>query len=156
MNKALQKKEIKIQLTGTPEEIAPHIVGVAEEFQSDNLKYHAQEKSYKSNQYSKHFEILCGDYFGPQIWWIGGDEEESPKHQSHKVGTIILRALRNRKTLLISKPELSGFDSDGSYFNSFLKRLLTELKQLGFVETWPKKAWYIVKEIIGIAKVVKP
>jgi hypothetical protein len=160
-------KEIRRQLSGTPEEIAPHIVRVAQEFQFQGFKYLAQEVSYKSSRFSKKFTILCGKYVGPQIWFIGGDEDDEgiipqvyPKEEKakslHDIGTIILQSLPENKTLMISKPKLSNFDSEGSYFDSFLERLSLEFKNLGIEETTVQKTWRWFNRIIELWNKLKP
>lgn len=165
MDKKSSQKEIRIQLLGTPEQIGPHIVRIAEDSHFQDLEYRAYEEHYKSSQSSRQFRILCGNDFSPSIRWIGGDDEVIapqifPKKEEgksiHHIGTIILQPLHNNKTLFIARRISSSFDSDGSYFDSFLKTLLLELKQVGFVETWPKKAWRVIKELVGIAKIAKP
>ncbi|MBA7676059.1 hypothetical protein ES703_84299 [subsurface metagenome] len=148
-------KESRKHLQGTPEEIAPHIVRVAQEFQFQGFKYLAQEVSYKSSQFSKEFTILCGEYVGPQIRIIGDvEDEEHPKNRH--IGTIILQSLANNKTLFISKKKSDDLVDADSYFGSYLNNALKELRELGFVESWPNKAWHVLKELVGVYKVVKP
>ncbi len=148
-------KEVRKHLQGTPEEIGPHIVRVAQEFQFQGFKYLAQEVSYKSSQFSKEFTILCGEYVGPQISTIGDvEDEEHPKNRH--IGTIILQSLTNNKTLFISKKKSDDLVDADSYFSSYLNNTLKELRELGFVESWPNKAWRVLKELVGVYKAVKP
>ena len=157
-------KEVKLHLIGTPEGIASHIARVAENFHFRDLEYRAQEERYKSSQFSKQFRILCGSDFSPAVHWIGEDDgiilQIYPKKENTKfpqlIGIITLQSLPNNKTLLIAEHISSSFDSDACFYDNFLKNLFSELKELGFVETLPKKLWRVVKELIGIAKVVKP
>lgn len=138
-------KEIRKHLQGTPEEIAPHIARIAQEFEFQGFKYLAQEVSYKSSQFSKHLTILCGEYVGPQISFIG-DTEDEEHPQNRCIGMFILQALPNTRTLLISKEkEPYELDNADSYFSSFLNKVFLELRQLGFVETLPKKVWQWIK-----------
>jgi len=147
-------KEARKHLQGTPEEIGPHIVRIAQEFQFQGFKYLAQEVSYKSSQFSKEFTILCGEYVGPQIRIIGDvEDEEHPKNRH--IGTIILQSLANNKTLFISKKKSDDLVDADSYFGSYLNNVLKELRELGFVESWPNKAWRILKELVGVYKAVK-
>lgn len=135
LKRQLSESGIRKQLSGTPVELAPHIVRVANEFQFQGLNYHAQEAS-KSNQFSKQFRIMCGKDFGPRIITIGG---EAPKDLPNDVGIITLQPLPNNKTIFIGEHISSSFDSEGSYFDSFLERLSLEFKNLGIEETTVKK-----------------
>lgn len=148
-------RESRKHLQGTPEEIAPHIVRVAQEFQFQGFKYLAQELSYKSSQHSKYFQILCGEYVGPQISF-GVDAEDDKHPKNRHIGKIILQSLPNTRTVFISREKSGDLVNAALYFNSFLERLSLEFKNLGVEETTLRKAWRWFKEIIGIVKVVKP
>lgn len=147
------KKESRKQLSGTPAELAPHIARVAGEFQFRGLKYLALEKLNKSSQVSKQLTISCGSYFGPRITWI---DEEPPEDLPQNIGSITLQSLPNNKTLLIAKHTLSSFDSEGSYFDSFLGKLSLEFKNVGIEETAVKKTWRWFNRIIDLWNKLKP
>jgi len=153
MNEKSGQSEIRKQLNGTPVELAPHVARVAADFTFRGLKYLALEKLNRSSQVSKQLMISCGSRFGPRIIWI---DEEPPEDLPQNIGVITLQAVPNNKTLFIAKRNLSSFEGDGSYFDSFLKRLSLELKSLGFEETKRQKAWRWFKRIIEIWKAVKP
>ena len=68
---------------------------------------------------------------------------------------ITLQSLANNKTLLIIHNIGSDFSNSYYYADIFVNRLLSELKKLGFIEAWYKKALRIIKEVIGIAQVAK-
>lgn len=136
-------KENRKHLQGTPEEIAPHIVRVANEFQfPQGFSCYAEEKSEESSQFSKQFTIyrITGGR-KPGVIWAGAKEEELPR----SIGTITLQPLPNNKALFIAKHTSYSFDSDGSYFDSFLTGLSLEFKDLGFEKSRVKKIWQWLK-----------
>ena len=157
MNKQEPEKEVRMQLIGTPEEIAPHLTRVAKELKCQGFNYLADQISYRSGQFSKEFQIRCGEYVGPKIRWLDDQMDEKTQRSTYCIGIVTLQSLANYRTLLIiKKQEPAKLKNAELYFNSFLDRFRTELKQLGFIEDWRKKAWRHIKELIGIAKVVKP
>jgi len=143
-------KEISKHLQGTPEEIAPHIVGVAQGFQfPQGFNCYAEEEPYESSRFYKKFTIYrITDSFTPGVTWMHAGPEDEPQ----AIGSITLRPLPNNKTLLIAKHTLPSFDSEGSYFDSFLKRLSEELKSLEFEKSVHSKVWQWLKshKILGI------
>lgn len=157
MDKEEIEEEVRIQLIGTPDEIAPHLIRVAEELKFQGFNYLAQQISYKSGEFSKEFQILCGEYVGPVIRWLDDQMDQATQLSTSCVGIITLQSLANYRTLLIiKKQEPTKLENAELYFNSFLDKFRAELKKWGFLETWPKKAWRIIKELFGIAKTVKP
>lgn len=147
-------KEIRKQLSGTPEELAPHIVRVANEFQfPQGFNCYAEEDSYKSSQFSKQFTIYrITDSFTPGVIWGGAKPEELPR----AIGTITLQPLPNNRALLIAKHTLPSFDSGGSYFDSFLEGLSLEFKNLSIEETTVQKTWRWFNRIVELWAKLKP
>ncbi len=157
MNNEEIEKEVRIQLIGTPDEIAPHLIRVAKEFKCQGFNYLADQIRCESGEFSKEFRILCGEYVGPVIRWLDDQMDEATQRSTSCIGIITLQSLANSRTLLIiRKQEPTKLENSELYFNSFLDRFRTELKQLGFIENWRKKAWHIIKDLVGIAKTVKP
>lgn len=148
-------RESRKHLQGTPEEIAPHIVRVAQEFQFQGFKYLAQELSYKSSQHSKYFQILCGEYIGPQISF-GVDAEDDKHPKNRHIGEIILQSLPNTRTVFISREKSGDLVNAALYFNSFLERLSLEFKNLGVEETTLRKTWRRFSGIIELWNKLKP
>jgi len=145
--------EIRKYLNGTPEEITPHLERIAEESKCKGLNYYIGKQT-GSSQFSKKFWLLCGKY-QRLIHFIGVNNDKD-EDDAREIGEITLQSLPSNKTLFIAKHQSNDFDIDGFYYRNFLGNLFLELKQLGFVETWPRKAWRVIKELIGIAKVAKP
>jgi len=140
-------EEVRKRLQGTPEEIVPHILRVAQEFQfPQGFNCYAKEESYKASQFSKQLTIYrITDSFTPDVIWMHISSEDEPQ----TIGSITLQSLPNNKTLFIAKTTLHSF-------GSFLERLSSEFKSLGIEETTVQKMWRWFKEIIGIVKAVKP
>ncbi|MBI2860295.1 MAG: hypothetical protein HYX91_02160 [Chloroflexi bacterium] len=143
-------KEVKIILAGTPEEVAPHIIRVAEFLKVQELNYCATEEFYATSEYSKELTIMCGTELHPGL--IMPDKEPPDRHT---IGHITLQSLPNNKTLFIARIEQYDFNNADYYFTSFLETLLLELKRIGFLATWPKKVWHVMKELIGIVKIAR-
>jgi len=146
-------KKVRKHLQGTPDELAPHIVRVANEFQFQGFNCYAQEESYESTQFSKQLTIYrITDCFTPGVIWGGAKPEELPR----TIGVITLQSLPSSKTLLIAKHILSSSDSESSYFHTFLERLSLEFKNLGIEETTVRKAVRWFSRIIELWNKLKP
>jgi hypothetical protein len=157
MDKKEPRKEVRMQLIGTPEEIAPHLTRVAKELECQGFNYLADQIPSRSERFSKEFRILCGEYVGPTIRWLDDQMDEKTQLSTYCIGIVTLQSLANSRTLLIiKKQEPAKLENAELYFNSFLDRFRTELKQLGFIENWLKKTWHTIKELLGVAKAVKP
>ena len=103
MNKKELEKEVRIQLTGTPEEIAPHLTRVAKELKCQGFNYLADQIPYRSGQFSKEFQILCGEYVGPTIRWLDDQMDEKTQRSTYCIGIVTLQSLANSRTLIIIK-----------------------------------------------------
>jgi len=156
-SKQYLEKEIRKHLQGTPPEVAPHIIRVAREFKFQDFSYDAEEEPITSDKFSKYISIhRVTGWLDPNEFLIKGDQGLPHEVLPHLIGGIVLQPLPNNKTLFIAKYASLSFDSNGTYFDSFLERLSLEFKNLGIEETTVKKMWRWFKEIIGIVKAVKP
>ncbi len=150
-------KEIRRQLSGTPEEVAPHIIRVAREFQFQGFSYDAREERITSNKFSKQITIYrVTSWLDVDEFWATGGQELPHEVLPHIVGGILLQSLPNNKTLLIAKHILPSFDDEGSYFDSFLEKLSLEFKNLGIEETTVQKTWRWFNRIIELWNKLKP
>lgn len=147
-------KGIRKQLSGTPEELTPHIIRVSREFRfTDGFNCYGEEESYETSPFSKRFMIyrITGGRL-PHVGYMGAKPEELP----YSIGIISLQSLPNNKTLFIAKYALPSCDSEGSYFDSYLERLSLEFKNLGIEETAYRKTWRWFKGIIEVWNKLKP
>lgn len=140
-NEGSSSEDIRKHLMGMPEEIALHIVRLAESIKEEN-KYKIVEEDYNTTPFSKRLRVICGREVDTILVSLDG-----PYPDRHDVGIITLQSLPNNKTLFISEPLPSNFDSNGSYFGSFLQRLSLEFKNLGIDEATPEKILDTKKEI---------
>jgi hypothetical protein len=68
-----------------------------------------------------------------------------------------LQPLPNTRTLIIiNQKEPIEWENAELYLNAFLNKFCEEMKRLGFRETWYKKGWRIIKELLRIAQIEKP
>jgi hypothetical protein len=67
---------IEITVIGTPAEIEPHLIRIAEGFSFQGFNYRADRIGRKSGQLSIKSEILCGKHFGPTIHWLDDQMDE--------------------------------------------------------------------------------
>ena len=156
--KQASEKEIRKQLCGTPEEVAPHIIRVAREFRYQGFSYDGEEERIPSDKFSKYISIhrITG-WLDPHEFLIRGDQGLPHEVLPHFIGGIVLQPLPNSRTLFIARYSTPSCpDCDSSYFDNFLRRLSAELKNIGFEETTAKKAWRVFKEVLPVAKAVKP
>lgn len=156
--KQASEKEIRKQLSGTPEEVAPHIIRVAREFRYQGFSYDGGEERIPSDKFSKYISIhrITG-WLDPHEFLIRGDQGLPHEVLPHFIGGIVLQPLPNSRTLFIARYSTSSCsDCDSSYFDNFLHRLSSEMKNIGFEETTARKAWRVFKEALSIAKAVKP
>lgn len=144
-------KEGRKNLLGTPEEIAPHIVRIAESLKIEEGKYKIVEEINNSTQFSKRLRIMYGRNVDLPTINIDGSS-----HDREDIGIITLQSLPNNETLFIPERLSSNLDSNGVYLNNFLERLSLEFKNLGIEETKTKKTWRWVNKILDIWAKVKP
>ena len=156
--KQASEKEIRKQLCGTPEEVAPHIIRVAREFRYQGFSYDGEEERIPSDKFSKNISIhRVTSWLDPHEFLIRGDQGLPHEVLPHFIGGIVLQPLPNSSTLFIARYSTPSCpDCDSSYFDNFLHRLSAELKNIGFEETTAKKAWRVFKEVLPVAKAVKP
>jgi len=159
MDNAVIETEIRKQLIGTPEEITPHIMRVAREFQFQDFNYDAKEERITSDKFSKYISVYrVTGWLDPDEFLIAGSQGLPHEVLPHFIGGIILQPIPNNKTLFIARSRPLSSDikpSYGFYFDTFLTRLSSEMKSLGFEETTAKKTWRVFKEVLLIAKTVK-
>ena len=156
--KQASEKEIRKQLCGTPEEVAPHIIRVAREFRYQGFSYEGGEERIPSDKFSKYISIhrITG-WLDPHEFLIRGDQGLPHEVLPHFIGGIVLQPLPNSRTLFITRYSTSSCsDCDSSYFDNFLHRLSSEMKNIGFEETTARKAWRAFKEVLSFAKKVIP
>ncbi len=157
MNSAVIETEIRKQLIGAPEQIAPHIMRVAQELRFQNFHYDAREERIITSELCKYITIYrVTTWLDPDELLISGDQGLPHEVLPHLIGGITLQPLPNSRTLFMARySTFSCPDCDSSYFDHFLGRLSAELKNLGFEETTAKKVWRVLKEVLSIAKTVK-
>ena len=156
--KQASEKEIRKQLCGTPEEVAPHIIRVAREFRYQGFSYEGGKERIRSDKFSKYISIhrITG-WLDPHEFLIRGDQGLPHEVLPHFIGGIVLQPLPNSRTLFITRYSTSSCsDCDSSYFDNFLHRLSSEMKNIGFEETTARKAWRAFKEVLSFAKKVIP
>lgn len=148
---------VEIKVIGTPAEIEPHLTRIAEGLNFRGFNYRVWQIRSESGQHSMKFEVLCGKYFEPNIRWLDDQMDEATRRSTHCVGRIALHPLPNSRTLItINKQESTNWKDAEVYFSGFLHKFNAELKRLGFKEAWYKRAWHVIKELIGIARLAKP
>lgn len=159
MDSAVIETEIRKQLIGTPEQIDPHIMRVAREFQFQDFDYDAREERIISSKLCKYITIYrVTSWLDPDEFWATGGQGLPHEVLPHVIGGITLQSITNNKTLFLARSIPLSSDtkaSYGFYFDAFLARLSSDMKNLGFEETTTKRAWRVFKEVLSIAKTVK-
>jgi len=145
------KQELTMQLIGTPEIIIPHIKRITKTLTIDDVKYKAEEKPGRTSEYSKQLYVLCGTEVDTLVVDLC-----SPYPDKHEIINFTLQSLPNNKTILMIQNVKTDFNNADNYIDYYIKQLLSEMKELGFIEAWYKKTYRIIKELIGIAQVTKP
>jgi hypothetical protein len=153
-----QTREVRRQFLGTPDELAPHLKRIAEKTTCRSLNYYLVPGAFKQENtpYYKAFSLCCGKY-QRFIYFVEDEtDNEEDKGYAKNICEITLQSLPDSKTLFIAEYGLSDFDTDGALCEFYLDALQRELKKLGFIESILKRIWRIIKELLGIAKTVKP
>jgi uncharacterized protein (DUF433 family) len=132
--KQASEKEIRKQLSGTPEEVAPHIIRVAREFRYQGFSYDGEEERIPSDKFSKNISIhRVTSWLDPHEFLIRGDQGLPHEVLPHFTGGIVLQPLPNSRTLFIARYSTPSCpDCASSHFDNFLRRLSAELKNIGF------------------------
>ena len=154
-----QAKEIEIQTE--PQTIMPMVDEVAKELCSHNFYYEARGSP--SQQLKRTF--IGYNVLVMETGKVGAIAKQP-------IGAFTLQSLGSNRTMLTVLPRSRWGDGNltptelailaynvshyDEYFVQFIKRLDERLAHYGLRVTWYKRLWRVIKELLEIAKVIKP